>query len=281
MSVSRSTQSKPATMAWRRSVCRSASVPVQRPPSAGRRTVATQGHGLSGSRRLKSAALARKSRRSSMNLAPRLTASCISASDHLVPGAADDDANAIHSQVGHGFGSGGRRWGIVSTVSVGPAGRKFGSPAGGRFVPCPPSNGPHTTEESPVMRSPRSSPPCPPARPPGRTAPPFRWGMDETGGSTLRLRQPHQGVRGRTRRLPGRRTRPGVRADERRVEQAARTARHQARRRHQRLRIFPAVPRQRQHPLLRLPPGSHGPQVRRRPAVVGRPAAEEEGRGEA
>src|SRR5262249_28933217 len=51
----------------------------QRPPSAGRRTGATTGHGLSMRSRLKSGGLARKSRRSSMNLAPCLTASCTSA----------------------------------------------------------------------------------------------------------------------------------------------------------------------------------------------------------
>src|SRR5437763_4420755 len=75
-SCSRSTHSNaPETMAWRRMVWRSVSVPEYRPPSAGRRRVATQGHCLYGVSRLNSTALARKSSRSSTNLAPRLTAS--------------------------------------------------------------------------------------------------------------------------------------------------------------------------------------------------------------
>src|SRR6266542_2841801 len=77
-SVSRSTQSKPATMAWRSRVWRASSLPSQRPPSAMRRTVATIGQGLLCSRRLKSGAFFRKSRRSSRSRAPRLPASWIS-----------------------------------------------------------------------------------------------------------------------------------------------------------------------------------------------------------
>ena len=84
MSVSRSTQSKtPETMACRRIVCRSVSVPPKRPPSFGRRSVATHGHFLYGVSRLKSMALARKSSRSSMNLVPRFTASWSSAATIL------------------------------------------------------------------------------------------------------------------------------------------------------------------------------------------------------
>src|SRR5260370_11277185 len=56
----------------------SSSEPGQRPPSCGRRTVANRAQGLFASRRLKSGALARKSRRSSMSRAPRLAASWIS-----------------------------------------------------------------------------------------------------------------------------------------------------------------------------------------------------------
>src|SRR4051794_681125 len=84
MSVSRSTHSNaPDTIAWRRIIIRSGSVPLNRPPSDGRRSVATHGHCLSGASRLKSTALARKSRRSSTNLAPRFTASASSATTIL------------------------------------------------------------------------------------------------------------------------------------------------------------------------------------------------------